>query len=172
MNLDFPDIWMYVSTDLNTPLHTSLYYNALLNVYCNANLGMFVVNIFLSSWHKTPWNTSFWQFFFSVIYYYRIDLNLLMKRRSPLTKTNYKTDKCGKRSRHRFSRAWLNHILMYYLRRISAVFERKLTPNVGSGSTSTLRVATIAAFHVFSIGADTSYHRRYIHSHSHPRTAR
>lgn len=70
-----------------------------------------------------------------------------MRQRGPLTKTNYKTDKGGKRSRHRFSPAWLNHILIYYLRRISDVFQETLTPNDGSGFTNTL--ATIAAFRVF-----------------------
>jgi len=43
-----------------------------------------------------------------------------------LTKTNYKTDECRKRSRHRFSPAWLIHILIYYLRRIAFVFRKTL----------------------------------------------
>lgn len=43
-----------------------------------------------------------------------------------LTKTNYKTDEYGKRSRHRFSPAWLIHILIYYLRRIAVVFRETL----------------------------------------------
>lgn len=64
-----------------------------------------------------------------------------------LTKTNDKTDKCRERSRHRFSPAWLIHILIYYLRRIAAVFRRRKSPTRKINSLTKKRLSTTVTCH-------------------------